>query len=40
MPNHAVWSIQNNQRPRFVYIPEAKEGIDSKLLTQPLERTN
>lgn len=26
MPNHAVWSFQSNQKARFVYIPEAKEG--------------
>lgn len=40
MPNHAVWSFQSNQNARFVYIPEAKEGIVSKLLTRALEMTN
>lgn len=40
MPNDAVWSFQSNQKARFVYIPKAKEGIVSKLLTGALEMTN
>ena len=32
MPNHAVWSFESNQNARFVYIPEAKEGIISKAI--------